>query len=126
MPHTTGYGDSRKLRAVGMGEAIDAAFPSTFELEDLRSARANNATVVMHSEDILERLDPQDPVRTEVEEWLRSKRPITPKEGRRLRRRLQAAQRSLEAARAQASTRLPINGVVRRAWRRLRSRGQNV
>ena len=106
-----------------MRDAIDAAFPSQFELEDLRSARANNATVVMHFEDILERLDPQDPVRPEVEKWLRGKRPITPEEGRRLRRRLQATRRELEAARAQLST-PGQDGAARRVWLRLRSGGQ--
>ncbi len=109
-----------EMRAVGMSQAVDAAFPSKFELDDLRTARANNATVVMHFEDILERLDPEDPARPEVEKWLRDKRPITPKEGRRLRRRLRATRRELEAAKAQLAQR-PPEGLVRKGWRRLRS-----
>jgi len=104
-----------EMRAVGMGAAVDSAFPDQFDVDDLRNAKAGNATVVIHFEDILERMDPDDPLSAEVKLWLHGKRPVTPKEGRQLRRRLNETRRELDEARAELD--LPFS---RRVMRRLR------
>jgi hypothetical protein len=89
-----------ELRALGLEDAAAPAFPTTFDVEDLRSAKAGNPTVLSHFEEIVERLDPEDPIRPEVERWLRRRRPITPAEGRRLRKRLRRRRQELRTLKA--------------------------
>jgi hypothetical protein len=63
-----------ELRAVGLGEAAGRAFPSPMTVQDVRAATINNPTVLMHFEDILERLDPDDELRPPVATWVQEQR----------------------------------------------------
>lgn len=59
-----------ELRAVGLGEATREIFPSPLTVVDIENATINNTTVLMHFEDVLERLDPQDPFHGPVRAWV--------------------------------------------------------
>jgi hypothetical protein len=93
-----------ELRALGLQNAAARAFPNTFELSDLHAAKARTPLVVSLFENIFERLAPDDPVRPEVEKWLRRHRLLTPAQGRRLRKRLRKRRRELRALKAEADT----------------------
>ena len=90
-----------ELRAVGLEEAAAPAFPVPFDLDDLRHVDPRNVMVVKLFEDIYERLAPEDPIRGEVERWLRRHRPVTPAQGRRLRKRLRRSRREVRALKAE-------------------------
>ena len=63
-----------ELRAVGLGEAAGRAFPSPMTVQDVLGATINNPTVLMHFEDILERLSPDDELRRPVQRWVKEQR----------------------------------------------------
>jgi hypothetical protein len=63
-----------ELRAVGLGMAAGKAFPSPMTVRDVRGATINNPTVLMHFEDILERLSPDDELRRPVARWVKEQR----------------------------------------------------
>ncbi len=64
-----------ELRAVGLSAQASGAFPSPMTVADLRNATVGNPTVLMHFEDILERLDTDDELRRPVARWVREHRP---------------------------------------------------
>jgi hypothetical protein len=88
-----------ELRAVGLGEAAAEAFPSPMTLQDLRAATINNPTVLMHFEDILKRLDPDDELRPPVARWVRKQRAAREPERREHSARVAALEAELRATR---------------------------
>lgn len=77
------------------------SFPSPMTVEDLRTATINNPTVLQHFEDILERMDPEDALRGEVEAWVAAHRPRPEQRAQRLRRRVGRLERRLERREAE-------------------------
>ncbi len=86
-----------ELRAVG--QPTDQAFPSPLTVDDVRNATINNPTVLMHFEDILERLDPDDELPPVVEDWVADQRLARTPRVRELTGRVQELERQLREAR---------------------------
>src|SRR5690606_17026131 len=88
-----------ELRAVGLADAAGRAFPSPMTLQDLRRATINNPTVLMHFEDILERLSPDDELRRPVARWVRKQRAADDPQRTEHRARTAALERELQETR---------------------------
>jgi len=61
-----------ELRANAL--SADGLFPSAMTVDDLRAATVTNPTVLLHYEDVLARLDGDDPWRPEVAAWVTRER----------------------------------------------------
>jgi hypothetical protein len=95
-----------ELRVTGI--QADSAFPSPMEPADLDAAKVTNATVLMHFEDILDKMADGDELRPRLVRWVREARLA---QARRrglplarvadLERQLKAARADLEASRAE-------------------------
>ena len=59
---------------MGLADAAAAAFPSPLRPSDVRGATVGNPTVLMHFEDILERLPTDDPFHRPVARWVEEQR----------------------------------------------------
>lgn len=117
-----------EMRAAGV--PTEAAFPEPFTAHDVRSIELHHRHVVMHFQNVLERLDPSDEAHTLLKEWLQShRRAATPPRVERLTQRvadlereLALARKEMNALRASTSWRVtgPLRAVSGRA-RRLRT-----
>jgi hypothetical protein len=115
-----------ELRAVGLAEAAENVFPSPLAVDDIRNATINNPTVLMHFEDILERLDPDDELRRPVEEWVKAQRLARNPRVRELTSRVAGLERQLRESRAElrdlrASRSWRVTRPLRAATGRLRA-----
>lgn len=85
-----------ELRATGLPAD---AFPSPMVADDVRRATINNPTVLMHFEDILDRLSPDDELYDVVREWVESQRLARAPRVRELTERVEELEEQLRSAR---------------------------